>query len=87
VTRLTASEVSRHFSAVINRVIAGEEIEIVRNGSSVARLTAPTKKRLLSPAEFRALVASLPPVDDEFAADVRAARESVGPPEAPQWPS
>jgi antitoxin (DNA-binding transcriptional repressor) of toxin-antitoxin stability system len=74
-------------SAVINRVIAGEEIEIVRNGAAVARLTAPAKKRLLSPAEFRVLVASLPPIDDEFAADVRTARESIGSPEAPVWPS
>jgi hypothetical protein len=44
------------------------------------------KKRLLSPAEFRALLASLPSVDNEFAADVRAARASLGPPEGAVWP-
>ena len=32
VVRLGATEVSRHFSDVLNRVAAGEEIGIVRNG-------------------------------------------------------
>ncbi len=59
----------------------------MRNGAAVARLTAPAGKRLLSPAEFRALMVSLPPIDDAFADDVRAAHASVEPPEPPAWPS
>src|SRR5436190_11532123 len=47
--RMTATEVSRKFSAALNRVLAGEEIEIVRNGATVARLTPPARDRLLSP--------------------------------------
>src|SRR5680860_395769 len=35
-TRLSATEVARSFSAIVNRVGAGEEIEVVRNGVPVA---------------------------------------------------
>jgi hypothetical protein len=37
-------------------------------------------------ARFRDLLRSAPPVDDEFAADLRAIRDEVGRPESP-WPS
>ena len=45
--KLTATEVARAFSDVLNRVAAGEEIEIVRNGATVA-LLGPPRRRLLS---------------------------------------
>src|SRR2546423_1449813 len=38
--RMSATDVARHFSAVVSRVGAGEEIEIVRNGALVAQLLA-----------------------------------------------
>jgi prevent-host-death family protein len=85
VARLTATDAARNFSEVLNRVGAGEEIEIVRNGAAVA-VISPPKSRLLSADRFRALMASAPPVDDEFAEEMRALRASVGPPES-SWPS
>jgi prevent-host-death family protein len=85
VARLTATDAARSFSEVLNRVAAGEEIEIVRNGAAVA-VISPPKSRLLSADRFRALMASAPPVDDEFAEEMRALRASVGPPEG-SWPS
>lgn len=85
-TRLSATEVARNFSEVLNRVAAGEEIEIVRNGSPVAVMTPP-KLRLLSAERFRDLMASAPPVDEDFAEDLRRIRREAGPmPENP-WPS
>ena len=84
-TRLTATEAARSFSAVLNRVAAGEEIEIVRNGAVVALLSQRTR-RLLSADRFRSLVDSAPPIDEEFAADVRRIRAEVGLPESP-WAS
>ena len=83
--KLTATEAARNFSDVLNRVAAGEEIEIVRNGSIVA-LLGPPKRRLLSAESFRELLASAPPIDEEFAADLRRIRADAGPPESP-WPS
>jgi prevent-host-death family protein len=78
---MTATEAARTFSAVLNRVAAGEEVEVTRSGAPVAIITRP-KPRLMSPERFRTLIASSPPPDEDFAADVRAAREAVGPPDA-----
>lgn len=83
--RLSATEAARNFSAVLNRVAAGEELEIVRNGTVVA-LLGPPRRRLLSAESFRELIASAPPVDDDFAAAVRRIRDEAGPPEG-HWQS
>ncbi len=83
---MTATEAARSFSDVLNRVAAGEEIEIHRNGAPVAVLAPPRGARLVSAVRFRELMTSLPRVDDNFARDVLDARASVGPPE-PRWPS
>ncbi len=83
---MSATEVSRNFSAVINRVAAGEEIEIVRNGATIAELRRPPWPRRLAGDAWHTFVASLPAIDEEFARDVEAARRSVGPP-ASRWPA
>ncbi len=82
--RLTATEIARSFSAALNRVAAGEEFEIVRNGAVVALLGPP--RRLLSVESFRELLASAPPVDDNFAPDLRRIRAEAGAPKG-HWPS
>jgi prevent-host-death family protein len=82
---LSATEVARHFSDVLNRVAKGEEIEIVRNGASVA-VIAPPRIRLLPPDRLTALLEALPPVDEEFAEDLRRIRSEAGVPEDP-WRS
>jgi antitoxin (DNA-binding transcriptional repressor) of toxin-antitoxin stability system len=83
---MTATEVSRNFSAALNRVSAGEEIDVVRNGTTVARLTPPPRGRLLSAERFRELIKSLPPTDEDFVSDLEEIRREVGPPESP-WRS
>jgi prevent-host-death family protein len=82
---MTATEVARAFSEVLNRVAAGEEVEVTRSGAPIA-VIAPPKARLMSAERFRSLVASAPRPDEDFAGDVRAAREHLGPPSDP-WPS
>jgi prevent-host-death family protein len=84
--RMTATEVARRFSAVLNRVQDGDEIEITRNGRTVAVLSPPKRRHFLSPHELRELLESAPPVDEDFARDLEAIRSSVGPPES-RWPS
>jgi len=85
VARLTATEAARRFSEVLNRVADGEEIVVTRAGAAVA-VIAPPRSRVLSPERFRELIASAPPVDDDFAEDVARIRKEVGPPEG-AWPS
>jgi prevent-host-death family protein len=85
VTRLSATEVARNFSDVLNRVAAGEEIEIVRNGAPVAVLLSP-RARTLPASRLRALLQALPSVDEDFAEDLRKIRRESGYPDDP-WPS
>jgi prevent-host-death family protein len=84
-SRMTATEAARGFSDVLNRVAAGEEVEVTRSGAPVA-VIVPPKARLVSAERFRELIDSAPSPDEDFAEDLRAVRESAGPPREP-WPS
>jgi len=83
--RITATQASRSFSDVLNRVAAGEEVEVTRAGAPVA-VIGPPKTRMVSAERFRELLTSAPHPDEDFASDVRAVRKSAGPPGEP-WPS
>jgi prevent-host-death family protein len=87
VPRLTATQVARNFSDVLNRVAAGEEIEIARNGATVAVIGPPRRQRLVAPERFREIIASAPPVDDDFVRDLEEIRRNAGPPPADPWQS
>lgn len=82
---MSATETARSFSDVLNRVAAGEEIEITRNGATVAVL-GPPRTRFLSAERFRELLRSAPAVDDDFATDLQAVRIAAGLPDG-EWPS
>jgi prevent-host-death family protein len=87
VERMTATEVARAFSQVLNRVAAGEQIEVTRNGTTVAVIgPPPKKKRFLSTEEFQELVDSLPPLDEDFVRDLEQIRRESGFPRDP-WES
>lgn len=85
-THLSATEVAREFSAVVNRVGAGEEIEVVRNGTPVMQMRPIRPGHVVAADRWRALLEDLPSPDDDFAKDVEAGREAMGPP-AGAWPS
>lgn len=82
---MTATEVARSFSEVLNRVAAGEEIEVTRSGAPVA-IVGPPRARSMSGERFRDLLASAPRVDEGFSRDLLAIREGAGAPREP-WPS
>lgn len=85
-TRLSATEVAREFSSVVNRIGAGEEIDVVRNGVPVVQMRPVGPGHLVSAARWRELMNSAPTPDDDFAADVEAGRDAIGPPSG-AWPS
>jgi antitoxin (DNA-binding transcriptional repressor) of toxin-antitoxin stability system len=75
VLRMTATEAACHFGAVLGRVAAGEEIEIVRDGATVAVIAPPRGSR----RAVRGLLGG----GDSFADDLAALeRELEAPPEA-----
>ena len=65
---MTAAEAARHFSAVLGRVAAGEEIEVVRDGATVA-VIAPPPSSFPAP-RFRDFLGDLE-AGDSFADDLR----------------
>lgn len=85
-TRLTATEVARNFSQVVNRIDAGEEVEVVRNGVPIVQMRPAQGRQAVSAARWRELMDSAPEVDGDFASDVEAGRDTIGPPGA-AWPS
>jgi antitoxin (DNA-binding transcriptional repressor) of toxin-antitoxin stability system len=84
--RMSATDVARNFSAVINRVGAGEEIEIIRNGAPVAELRRPSRPQRLRGEAWQRFVENLPAVDEDFARDLEDARKDTGPPVS-KWPA
>jgi prevent-host-death family protein len=85
VARLTATEAARSFSEVLNRVAAGEEVEVTRSGAPVA-VIVPPHTQLIPADRFRELIATAPRPDDDFASDLRNGRRATPPPGEP-WPS
>jgi prevent-host-death family protein len=73
---MTATEAARHFAAVLGRVAAGEEIEVVRNGAPVAVIAPPPSEEC-----FREPLDSTPKVDGSFADDIRALQAELKVPE------
>lgn len=84
VLRMTATEAARHFKAVLGRVAAGEQIEVVRNGAPVAVIAPPPSPA--PPQRLHELFGSAPTVDDSFADDLRVLQAALRtPPDA--WDS
>jgi antitoxin (DNA-binding transcriptional repressor) of toxin-antitoxin stability system len=83
---MNATKVAREFSAVVNRIGAGEEIEVVRNGVPVVQMRPAGSTRQVSAARWRELMETAPSVDEDFSRDVEAGREAIGPPSG-AWPS
>lgn len=63
---------------MLNRVAAGEEFEITRNGATVAELRR-ARARLVSAERFREMMSSAPRPDPDFLSDLREIREESGP--------
>jgi prevent-host-death family protein len=82
---MTATEAARTFSQLLNRVSAGEEIRVLRNGAEVA-VIAPPAAQTVSAARFREVIATAPVVDDAFADELQEARASLPAPGG-AWPS
>lgn len=84
-TRLTATQVARNFSELLNRVGAGEEIEVTRNGAPVARLS-PVRPTSIPGERFLELIDGLPRPDNGWLEEFEELRRGQGPP-PDRWPS
>ena len=81
VRTVTATEASRSFAALLDEVEQGQTVIVTRGGRRIATIGPTTNG---NGADVRALLQSSQ-LDEGFAADVSAARESVDS-ETPAWP-
>jgi len=79
-TTITATELARGLSDILNRVkYKGESFRVVRNGEVVA-VVEPAKKRTITWGEFADRYDRLPKPDPQFWEDVAAAHEEMNVP-------
>ncbi len=70
------AEAKTHLSELVDRVEAGDCVDITRRGKTVARLSAPARpRRPIDATLLQALTCALPPQPQEAAELVRAMRD------------
>lgn len=82
VRTVTATEASRSFAALLDAAERGQTVVVTRGGRRIAAIGPASAS---NGAEFVALLTS-EAADDDFAADVLAARDAIAL-EAPAWPA
>jgi prevent-host-death family protein len=86
-TTITATELSKHLSDVLNRVkYRGESFVIRRNGETVATLLPVKEKPGITAKELVAQIGDLSMPGDGFADDLEAVQAEQGIAELPEWP-
>ncbi len=74
---INLADAKSHLSALVDRVEAGESVDITRRGKPVARLAAiPHARKPVDVGRLRALTDSLPAQAESAADLVRAMRDS-----------
>jgi prevent-host-death family protein len=86
-TKITATELARNLSDILNRVrYKGESFRVLKNGEPIAEIK-PTAARTLTWGEFLELWPSLPKPDPDFWNDVEEGHRLMNQPpqEPPAW--
>ncbi len=85
-TRITATELGRNLSDILNRVhYKGEVFEIERNGRAVALLQPSHEKSTSTAQTFADIMRKYSPGDPSFAEDLEDIQRSQGPAEIREW--
>ncbi len=86
-TLITATELSRGLSDVLNRVkYKGERFIVQRNGETIATIEPAAKPPGITVEELIAEIGNLPMPGDGFADDLEAVQAEQGVAELPEWP-
>jgi antitoxin (DNA-binding transcriptional repressor) of toxin-antitoxin stability system len=86
-TTITATELSKRLSDVLNRVkYRGERFIIQRNGETIATLAPAVEKPGIPVKELVARIGNLSMPGDGYADDLEAIHAEQGVIELPEWP-
>ena len=85
---ITATELARRLSDVLNRVrYRGERFVVQRNGEPVATLAPAGPPPGITWAELMVQLRDLPRPDEGFTDDLEAIQSAQGPARFPEWPN
>jgi prevent-host-death family protein len=88
-TKITATELARNLSDILNRVrYKGEQFIVERNGEPVATLGPPAPGQELTVADFLRRLGTLEWPDEDFASDLEEVQVQANQlrVEPPDWP-
>lgn len=87
-TRITATQLARSLSDILNRVrYRGERFEIQRHGETLAILAPADARAARTVRDFVADIMSRPTPDPTFADDLERVQAEQPPAEFHEWPS
>ena len=73
---INLADAKAHLSELVDRVAAGDSIEIMRRGKPIAKLSAATTPRkAIALSSLQQLTATMPPATSDAATLVRAMRD------------
>jgi hypothetical protein len=86
-TTITATELSRNMSDVLNRMrYKGERFKVMRNGEVIGHLEPEPQHRKVTLGEFVSILRSAPRPDSDYWDDVEEAHRSMNQPvDPPSW--
>jgi antitoxin (DNA-binding transcriptional repressor) of toxin-antitoxin stability system len=84
--KLTEADLETRLTEVLERVRHGERFSIERDGVVIGEIVPISEKACFTVRELADELFFLPPIDDDFGADVRMARMFRVPSEPPKWP-
>ncbi|MBI2917081.1 MAG: type II toxin-antitoxin system Phd/YefM family antitoxin [Chloroflexi bacterium] len=87
-TKITATELAKSLSDILNRVrYRGERFLVERNGEPVAILEPARPAQGITLGELLDRLPHMPWPDEDFADDLEAIQQSQGKVPPPSWPS
>jgi prevent-host-death family protein len=86
-TKITATELARNLSDILNRVrYKGEHFLVIRNGEEIARLDPRPEHPKMTLGEMVEIIRNAPSPDPDYWKDVEEARRLMNQPlEPPAW--
>jgi antitoxin (DNA-binding transcriptional repressor) of toxin-antitoxin stability system len=87
VDRLSVTDLAESLVDVLERAQGGEQIAVERDGEIIATIGPPVTVSGTTLRELALALARLPPLDEDFAADIAAVRANQLPAKIPEWPS
>lgn len=84
--RFSVFDLASRLMDALERVRGGEEIVIERDGEVIATIGPPRADSGATLRDLAIELARLPPLDDEFEADVAAVRANQRPAKTLEWP-